>query len=169
MNLFISTATDKVYLALFENNNILKEIIHQGNNDHTTSFYPLLDDLKFKFEDINGIYIVNGPGSYTGLRVGVIYAKMLGIEKHIDLYPIHLLEALYYSNDLNKVCVDAKGKKYYTYDGINHDLKPVDEIDESYLVDPLINIEKLINSDLFYKLEKVEPEKMGVNYVKSAL
>ena len=94
MNLFISTATDKVYLALFENNNILKEIIHQGNNDHTTSFYPLLDDLKFKFEDINGIYIVNGPGSYTGLRVGVIYAKMLGIEKHIDLYPIHLLEAL---------------------------------------------------------------------------
>jgi len=169
MNLFISTATDKVYLALFKDNKVIKQIVHQGHNDHTTSFYPLLDELDFKFEDIKSVYIINGPGSYTGLRVGVIYAKMLGIEKSIDLYPIHLLEALYYSNDLNKVSVDAKGKKYYTYDGIEHDLKPVDEVDESYLKDPLIDIEKLVNSELFNKLSKVDGNEMGVNYVKSAL
>ena len=42
---------------IFKDNKVIKQIVHQGHNDHTTSFYPLLDELDFKFEDIKSVYI----------------------------------------------------------------------------------------------------------------
>ena len=168
MNLFISTATDKIYLMTFENEKVNKTIIHQGNNDHTTSFYDLITQIIPKLTDVQKIYIVNGPGSYTGLRVGVIFAKTMGIELNVDLYPINLLEVLYATNHHN-VAVDAKGKKHYVYNGVEHNLISNDLLEENYLVDPLIILEEFVNSDILKNAKKVDPLKLGVNYVKSAI
>ncbi|MGL5020784.1 MAG: tRNA (adenosine(37)-N6)-threonylcarbamoyltransferase complex dimerization subunit type 1 TsaB [Mycoplasmatales bacterium] len=168
MNLFISTATDKIYLMTFDNEKVNKTIIHQGNNDHTTSFYDLINEIIPKLSDVKKIYIVNGPGSYTGLRVGVIFAKTMGIELNVDLYPINLLEVLYATNHHN-IAVDAKGKKYYIYNGVDHRLIATDLLEEDYLVDPLIDLEELVNSDILKNAEKVDALELGVNYVKSAI
>ncbi len=168
MNLFISTATDKIYLAIFKDNVIIKELIHQGNNDHTCNLYKLLDELNCDYTNITTIYIVNGPGSYTGLRVGVIFIKTLGIEKNIPIVPINLLEALYHSNNKVPIGVDAKGQKYYTYDGNNHLLISTKEL-TGELLDPIININKLIKSNFLSTLQPIKAEELGVDYVKSAI
>jgi tRNA A37 threonylcarbamoyladenosine modification protein TsaB len=137
--------------------------------DLSSKSYPA-DDASLKdIKSLNAIYVVNGPGSYTGLRVGVLYAKVIAMEFNVPVYPLNLLEVLHYTNDNKLIAVDAKGKKFYTYDGITHDLISVDLIDESYLVDPLINLDMLISNQLISNAINVDYLELGVNYVKSAI
>lgn len=169
MELFISTATDKIYLMTFKDKKIIKKVIHQGNNNHTESFYDLIKQLVSDLTVLKKIYIINGPGSYTGLRVGVIFAKTVCLELNIKLYELNLLEVLFYTNKHQKVAVDAKGKKYYTFDGINHQLVPLEGLETNLLIDPVINLEQLLKTDILNGLEVKNPIEFGINYVKSAI
>ena len=61
-------------------------------------FIPLLKELlennSIQFEQLSGIIVVNGPGSFTGVRIGVVVAKMIGYCKNIPLKAISFLQAL---------------------------------------------------------------------------
>ncbi len=167
MKLFISTATDKIYLMTFEGEKIIKSIVHQGKNNHTETLYGLLDELEMDYTKIEKIYVINGPGSYTGLRVGVIYAKTLAMTHNIDIVPVGLMPSLYYANGKQVVNVDAKGKKYYTYDGDETQLIPADEV--TGLVDPELDLQALLSSGYLNTLASVDYLKLTVEYIKNAI
>jgi tRNA threonylcarbamoyladenosine biosynthesis protein TsaB len=80
--LFIDTATRFVYLALLEDGNEIDSVYHEGANDHSVTILPLLDAmLKRKglvLHDLEAVVVGIGPGSYTGVRIGVSIAKMIG-------------------------------------------------------------------------------------------
>lgn len=164
MNLFISTSSDKIYLAIFDNNEIKTELIHQGHNDHTQTLYGLIRDLDYDLDQITDIYVVNGPGSFTGLRVGVIFAKLLAQKNNANLYPVNALMLL--SNMYNnQVALDARGGNYYILDE-NNEVILTKEINESTLVDPLIDLSKLINNDYLLSLTPVNYLELEIVYVK---
>lgn len=164
MNLFVSTSSDKIYLAVFDNYEIKTELIHQGHNDHTQTLYGLIRDLDYDLDQIADIYVVNGPGSFTGLRVGVIFAKLLAQKNNANLYPVNALMLL--TNMYNKqVALDARGGNYYILDE-NNDVILTKEINESTLVDPLIDLSKLINNDYLLSLTPVNYLKLEIVYVK---
>lgn len=164
MNLFISTSSDKIYLAVFDNNEIKTELIHQGHNDHTQTLYGLIRDLDYNLEQITDIYVVNGPGSFTGLRVGVIFAKLLAQKNNANLYPVNALMLL--TNMYNKlVALDARGGNYYILDE-NNEVILTKEINESTLVDPLIDLSKLINNDYLLSLTPDNYLELEIVYVK---
>lgn len=164
MNLFISTSSDKIYLAVFDNNEIKTELIHQGHNDHTQTLYGLIRDLDYDLDQITDIYIVNGPGSFTGLRVGVIFAKLLAQKTNANLYPVNALMLL--TNMYNKlVALDARGGNYYILDE-NNEVILTKEINDSTLVDPLIDLSKLINNDYLLSLTPVNYLELEIVYVK---
>lgn len=164
MNLFISTSSDKIYLAIFDNNEIKTELIHQGHNDHTQTLYGLIRDLDYNLEQITDIYVVNGPGSFTGLRVGVIFAKLLAQKNNTNLYPVNALMLL--TNMYNKqVALDARGGNYYILDE-NNEVILTKEINDSTLVDPLIDLSKLINNDYLLSLTPVNYLELEIVYVK---
>lgn len=164
MNLFISTSSDKIYLAVFDNNEIKTELIHQGHNDHTQTLYGLIRDLDYNLEQITDIYVVNGPGSFTGLRVGVIFAKLLAQKNNANLYPVNALMQL--TNMYNKqVALDARGGNYYILDE-NNEVILTKEINDSTLVDPLIDLSKLINNDYLLSLTPVNYLELEIVYVK---
>lgn len=164
MNLFISTSSDKIYLAVFDNNEIKTELIHQGHNDHTQTLYGLIRDLNYDLEQITDIYVVNGPGSFTGLRVGVIFAKLLAQKNNANLYPVNALMLL--TNMYNKlVALDARGGNYYILDE-NNEVILTKEINDSTLVDPLIDLSKLINNDYLLSLTPVNYLELEIVYVK---
>lgn len=167
MKLFISTATDKIYLMTFTNEQIIKKVIHQGKNNHTQTLYQLIEQLDCKLEDIEEIYVVNGPGSYTGLRVGVIFAKTLSMLHKIDIIPVGLMPCLYHSNQKAIVNVDAKGKKFYQYDG--KEIKLVANTELIGLVDPLIDLDELFSSKYLETLESVHYLDLSIEYVKDAI
>lgn len=164
MNLFISTSSDKIYLAIFDNNEIKTELIHQGHNDHTQTLYGLIRDLDYDLDQITDIYVVNGPGSFTGLRVGVIFAKLLAQKNNTNLYPVNALMLL--TNMYNKlVALDARGGNYYILDE-NNEVILTKEINDSTLVDPLIDLSKLINNDYLLSLTPVNYLELEIVYVK---
>lgn len=169
MNLFISSATDKIYLMLFEDEKIYKKVIHQGKNNHTETIYDLIDEMEILSEDINRIYVVNGPGSYTGLRVGVIFAKTYAMHLEKELVPVNLLEALYVSVGNKPVGIDAKGKKYFVYDGIEKSIQKTEDLSENVIKDPLIDLEKLVCSDYLSSLDPINYLEFEIDYVKNAI
>lgn len=54
----------------------------------------LLNDLNYKIDDFDAISISKGPGSYTGLRIGVSTAKGLCYAKDIPLIAINTLQSM---------------------------------------------------------------------------
>lgn len=49
-----------------------------------------LSEKKLDFKDLTGIEVATGPGSFTGLRVGVAVANALGYSLHIPVNGKHL-------------------------------------------------------------------------------
>ncbi len=85
--LVIDSATKYLYIALFDGNNEIAKFYEAGNNDHSvklmTEIKRLFDNNNLKMDNIDEIIIGIGPGSYTGLRIGVVIAKMFGWNNNI--------------------------------------------------------------------------------------
>ena len=54
----------------------------------------LLNKVQSSFNDIDGIAISMGPGSFTGLRVGLSYVKGLSLALDIPIIPISTFESM---------------------------------------------------------------------------
>lgn len=79
ISLFLDTSSSYLSSAIVKDGKVLKEIYLYLEKE--MSKYALLkikemmDELNLKPNDIDTVVVVNGPGSYTGLRVGVTIAK----------------------------------------------------------------------------------------------
>ena len=87
--LVIDSATPYLYISLYEGNDELDAYYQEGHNDHSVKLMSELERMLTRnncsMKDINKVVIGIGPGSYTGLRVGVVVAKMFGWTLGISL------------------------------------------------------------------------------------
>ncbi|HEX2900517.1 MAG TPA: tRNA (adenosine(37)-N6)-threonylcarbamoyltransferase complex dimerization subunit type 1 TsaB, partial [Bacteroidia bacterium] len=99
--LAIETATDVSSVALFEDGNLVSLQENHSNRTHarlvTVMIERLLQDMELKASDLDAVCVARGPGSYTGLRVGVSVAKGLCMALDIPLLSVGSLEALAWS------------------------------------------------------------------------
>jgi len=99
----------------------LKEL-NNGNYSHAELLHQFIDDCICEADilksDINAIAVSKGPGSYTGLRIGVSAAKGLCFALEIPLISINTLEALSYTTSIEKgyivPMIDARRMEVYT-------------------------------------------------------
>lgn len=101
MILSLNTSTLQFGLALLENDgNVLAEFFMSRGKGHFEGLMPALDFLlnssKSKIRDINCISVATGPGSFTGLRVGLSTAKGLAHGLEVPIIGVPSLEALAY-------------------------------------------------------------------------
>ena len=79
--LFIETSTSLCSAALAEDGRIVASRESSGTREHAALTAPfvkaLLDERGLKVKDCSAVCVGRGPGSYTGLRVGVSTAKGL--------------------------------------------------------------------------------------------
>lgn len=117
--LWIDVATDmQIVMLSFENQ---KEIIKTrlGQKDHSAYMIPLIDEAlkeaNINLKKIDRIIVGVGPGSYTGIRVAVMTAKMLAYTNDIPLYEISSLYLLTsgYEN-LKTPMIDARNQNYFS-------------------------------------------------------
>lgn len=97
-NLFIDTSTQALMVALEKDGAIIDATFELAKNDHSTRLMPTIERL-FEVNDLttnelSSIYIGAGPGSYTGVRIGVTVAKMLAWTLHIPLYELSSLATI---------------------------------------------------------------------------
>ena len=54
----------------------------------------LLDKYSVTKDDINGVVVAIGPGSYTGVRIAITIAKVMGVALGVDVFPVSSLQIL---------------------------------------------------------------------------
>jgi len=83
MLLAIDTSTDWIGLALYDGTQILCEQTWRSQSYHTTELVPAINDLfartQVKRSQLTGLGIALGPGSFTGLRIGMSVCKGLAL------------------------------------------------------------------------------------------
>ncbi len=102
MLLAIDTATDWASIALYDEEEecVLHEETWWARRQHTTSLMPRIDaafhSLSLMPSTLSGVVVAIGPGSYTGLRVGLSLAKGLSLALDVPLVGIPTLDVVAY-------------------------------------------------------------------------
>jgi tRNA threonylcarbamoyladenosine biosynthesis protein TsaB len=96
--LLIETATTTCSVALAENGHIIAVKELNESNIHASQITLFIEDVMLKaqkeYSDLQAIAVSMGPGSYTGLRIGVSTAKGLCYALDIPLIAIDTIEAM---------------------------------------------------------------------------
>src|SRR6476646_1370927 len=94
----IETATHTCSIALSENGKLLHIIEKTDRNIHASNITLFIEQVLKQsnktMRDLNAIAVSMGPGSYTGLRIGVSTAKGLCYALDIPLIAVNTLEAM---------------------------------------------------------------------------
>ena len=93
--LVIDTATKHIYLSLVINGIEVQSVYQVGINNHSVTIIPLLNEMLDKqdlsLQELDEVIVGIGPGSYTGVRIGVTVAKMIGYLNQIKVSTISSL------------------------------------------------------------------------------
>lgn len=147
--LAISTSSNTCSVSLLENEECIEELNIINQKTHSENLMPLIDKLFKKtnrlLEDVNLIACDNGPGSFTGIRIGVSTVKAIAEVMQIPVISVSSLEALSYNvnkENTNIVSlIDARNNQVYA--GI---FNYKHEIIEQYLADDIEKIKKILNN-----------------------
>lgn len=93
MNLLIDTHLNDITLITFKNNEIVKIKKLENEKNSSKNIMPLIKTILEK-EKLESIIVINGPGSFTGVRLGVTIAKTLAYTLNISIKTISTLECL---------------------------------------------------------------------------
>jgi len=103
--LVIDSASKFLYVALYDDLECLGKYYAEGNNDHSVKLMSEIERIFInnnqKVEDLSEIIVGIGPGSYTGLRIGVVVAKMFAWNNNIPLRVVSSLAMFASSYELN--------------------------------------------------------------------
>ena len=102
--LAIDTSTRTIGLSLYNGIYALGESIWNTKNHHTVELAPAVEDLLRKCDiemaELGALTICVGPGSYTGLRIGMGFAKGLSLANSLPIIGIPTLDVLAASQPL---------------------------------------------------------------------
>lgn len=121
--LAIDTSNQPMSVALMDENGILAERTTNIKRNHSTQLMPtveqILKESSWGVADLDRIAIAKGPGSYTGVRIGVTVAKTLAWTAGIELVGVSSLKVLAGNASLQKdrlvsPIVDARRGNIYT-------------------------------------------------------
>ena len=98
--LAVDTASQVSSVAVLSTERVAAEIGMQGALTHSETLMPHIETAlrmaRVKKEELDGIAVSIGPGSFTGLRIGLAAAKMAAYALRIPLVGVPTLEALAY-------------------------------------------------------------------------
>jgi tRNA threonylcarbamoyladenosine biosynthesis protein TsaB len=128
-------------VALAQGDKLLSESHFSGPMRHSAEIFPAIIDLLSKFnkkpEQIEHVYISAGPGSFTGLRIAVTFAKTLALANGAKIVAVDTLNCIAANvtpqDDKSEqlgVILDAKRGQFFvavyekTQDAIWHKILP---------------------------------------------
>lgn len=161
--LIIESSNEICSVALSQEKSIIQEKYINKPNSHSVYLAPfvneVLNNARMSINELDGVVISDGPGSYTGLRIGSSLAKGICLGAGIPLMAVSTLKGLakkalndYPSVDQAIALVDARRSDAYI--GVyNQQLKPI--IKEQFIT---------INSEL--KIEKSNAVVVGSGAMK---
>ncbi len=190
-SLFIDTSTFFMNISVLEDKEVLASFHEEVHMDMASKIIPIIEELflnlPFTIHDIDKIFVVNGPGSFTGVRVGVTVAKTMAWALKKTIVPLSSLEFLATTPVDTKYVIPAiDARRGYVYAGVydrsmtvilKNQYMPYDEL-KSYLAEgtvvsydvlegkttPHPDVSKII--ELHKDDNGVNPHQLNPNYLK---
>ncbi len=89
-----------------------------------------LNECGVKWSDLKAIGVVVGPGSFTGIRLGIAYAKGLGLGLHIPVIPINAFEIYLQATPDAFVAIDSgRGDFFVAAKGLAPCTMSIDDVE----------------------------------------
>lgn len=156
ISLFIDTSLSDVSIALIKDGKLLSKINNNIPGQHsiyvTKYVEAVLKECNLSPKDVDEIIVVNGPGSFTGIRIGVTIAKIFAYLENIRIVSITSLQARVIGVKSKYILstIDAKHNNYY-----------IGLYDENYnkIVEKFTNIEEIEELTINYSPEVVDTSK----------
>ena len=122
--LAIDTSSKRCSVTILEDNNILINLYNDDEKTHSVKLMPMVDEAFKKtgltLDDVQLLVCSVGPGSFTGVRIGIATVKAFADVKNIPVVGVSSLESLAYNvknitNSSSLVCslIDAKNENVY--------------------------------------------------------
>lgn len=197
ISLFLDTSSSYLTLEILKDGKELKSLYEYLDKDMSketlNKIKIMMDSLNLKPNDVSNIIVVTGPGSYTGLRVGVTIAKTYAWGLHKNLYSVSSLKTLattislkntyivpiidarrgyffagIYDEKYNEVLKDT----YIKYEELKEKLDTLNKPYKFVTTSKVEGIESIIYKpnieNLFkhMKFDEVSPHKLVPNYLK---
>lgn len=191
ISLLIDTSTSNLTVSIINKQEVIYKYQETILSDMSSKLLPIIDNglkgLDLKLENIDKIFVVNGPGSFTGIRVGVTVAKTIAWALKKDIIPLSSLELIATTNTSKKYIVpmiDARRNNVFAgiYDNNLNCIKEdklisrdeLSNLDEDYefvsydniadVIKPNIDVLKIINKHINDK--GINPHNLNPNYLK---
>ena len=191
MNLMIDTCTNRIILAILDDSKVFSfcnEIIeNQMSNIIMEKIENCFKEANIEPSEIKRILVATGPGSYTGIRIGVTIAKTYAWSLKKEIIPISSLEVMIsgykddkllvpyidarrnavfgaiYDSNLNPILKD----QYILFDNLKDKVKNKDYIlvSEDNENKPKIDFIKIVNK--YKNINSVNPHSLNPTYLKN--
>lgn len=174
ITLFIDTSSSDVSIAIIKDKKILSSISREIPNQHsiyTVSFIDnMIKEAKLTPNDIEKIMVVTGPGSFTGVRIGVTIAKVYAYLRKINIICISSLKMRAISCEHNYCLsvIDAHHNHYYLglYDKNNNEVIPEQFNSKEYVLELIEQYHPTIVSDSTIKVGEYPVDKQPLDIEK---
>ena len=118
--LAIDTSSKICSVSILEDNNVIIEKHNDDEKTHSQKLMPLIDELlkeaNLTLDNIDLLACSQGPGSFTGIRIGISTVKAFADVKNIPIIGVTSLESLAYNintEGLIATLIDAKHDNVY--------------------------------------------------------
>ena len=165
--LYIDTSSSYLYAGIVSDDKLLcevkKEFGHSLSEEALPNITRLFAEKKLAAKDIDKILVVNGPGSFTGIRIGITIAKVYAWSLNIPIATLSALEVMALSSSSEMVHVPIiNARRGYVFAAI------YDQANKEMLSPRHIKLEELlqelqkqkdytfITNDEFEEIENIE-------------
>lgn len=126
--LYLDTSSELSLIMLVCDGKVLDLRSNSMQKDHASlinvHIAELLTAQNLQMTDLSGVFVLNGPGSYTGLRISLATAKGICYARQIPLYLLNKLDLIFYVSpsalrkETNLVAIKAREAEFFfaTYD-----------------------------------------------------
>jgi len=111
--LVIDTSTSRTSCALFTNNELLFAEHHDGATEHAEALPKMVSTALKVSSKIDQVIVGMGPGPFTGLRVGIVFAETFAQARGIEVVGVCSLDGIDIDSDDYIVATDARRKEIY--------------------------------------------------------
>src|SRR5574344_1233358 len=169
ISLFLDTSSSYLNCAVIKDEKVLKSIFILLEKDMSkyalAKIKEMLDSLDLQPKDIDRLICVNGPGSFTGLRVGVTIAKTFAWGLNKKLMAVSSLFAMATSiKDKDYIIPIINARRDYLFAGI-YDNNYNNVLEDCYISkqDLISKVKELKGSNVFVSTTEIK-EMETINY-----
>ena len=150
ITLAIDTSTSRTIVGLLDDSQVLFESFSEGATDHGRAVSDLVAQALSNNPAPDQVVVGMGPGPFTGLRVGIAFARTFALSRGIPVIGVCSLDAIAINRSEYTVAIDARRKEIYWArykDGVRIEgpsvSKPAEV--EGFVIDQYPDMKKLVS------------------------